>query len=235
MFKTPKDYKFATPDSSYNVEYRIAPNDQVTFQLYANDAFKLIDLTATGTGGASTTMYSQNTGVTYGIEQSGEVKLPVIGKIKLAGLTVREAEILLEQKFSTFYNKPFAILRVTNKRIFIFPGAAATARVIPLVNENTSLIEAIALSGGLAQTGKAFRVKLIRGDLKNPKVFLIDLSTLEGIQKANMLVQANDIVYVEQVPNIPQGIIVQIAPYISLLSSAVLMITLFTTFQSKVR
>lgn len=234
MLKTPKDFNYAKIDSSDFAEYKIAPNDQLTFQLYANDAFKLIDMTAAGTGGTMNNM-AQNNMLTYGVEQSGDVKFPVVGKVKVAGLTIRQAEQLLEQMFATYYNKPFVIIKVINKRVFMFPGAAAAAKVIPLVNENTTLVEAIAMSGGLAITGKAYRVKLIRGNLKDPKVFLIDLSTLEGAKKGNMLVQANDIIYVDQVPNIPQGVLAQIAPYISLLSSVIVVSTLIFTVQNTTR
>jgi polysaccharide export outer membrane protein len=232
MLKTPKDYNYAKIDSSDFSEYKIAANDQISFQLFANDAFKLIDMSA-ATGGAG--MQGQGGGLIYGVEFSGEVKLPVIGKVKLEGLTVRQAEQKLEQLFSTYYNKPFVIIKVINKRVFLFPGAAASAKVITLSNENTSLVEAIAIAGGISNTGKAYRIKLIRGDLKNPKVFLIDLSTLEGAKQGNMLVQANDIIYVDQVPNYAQGVLGQISPYIGLLSSIIVLSTLIFTVRNNAR
>lgn len=222
MFKTPEEYKFSEfKPGSDSIQYKIAPNDLLSFQLFSNDGFKLLDITAITAGGAV------NQGILqYSVEQNGEVKFPVLGRVKLAGLTVREAELFLEQKFSLFYQKPFVIVKVVNKRVFIFPGAASAARVVNLVNENTTLIEAITLSGGLAVTAKAWRVKLIRGSLKNPEVYLIDLSTLDGVKKADMFVQANDIIYVEQIPNIAQGILAQVAPYLTILSTISLITTL---------
>jgi polysaccharide export outer membrane protein len=232
MLKTPKDYNYSKIDSSDFSEYKIAANDQISFQLFANDAFKLIDMSAGGVGAG---MQGQGSVSVYGVELNGEVKLPVIGKVKLEGLTVRQAEQKLEQLFSTYYNKPFIIIKVLNKRVFMFPGAAASARVITLSNENTSLVEAIALAGGIATTGKAYRIKLIRGDLKNPKVFLIDLSSLEGAKQGNMLVQANDIIYVDQVTNYAQGVLGQISPYIGLLSSVIVLSTLIFTIRNNAR
>ena len=53
-------------------------------------------------------------------------------------------------------------------------GDMSTLIVHILENNNTTLLEALAIAGGIS-TGKAKRIKLIRGDLKDPKVYLIDL------------------------------------------------------------
>lgn len=221
MFKVPSDYKYDEFTDTTVIqglqEYKIDPNDFITFQLFTNDGFKLIDLTETG--GNTATNRNQRSGLEYSVMIDGRVKLPVLGKVKLAGMSVREAEAYLEERFSEYYNKPFVMVKVTNKRVFVFPGGGSSARTVTLQNENTSLIEAIVQSGGLSENAKAWRVKLIRGSLKNPKVYLIDLSTLEGVKKAELLVQANDIIYVDQVPRVAQHITSTITPYISLFST----------------
>jgi polysaccharide export outer membrane protein len=74
------------------------------------------------------------------------------------------------------------------------------AKVITMANEKTTLIEALALSGGIPPLSKAHNIKIIRGDLSNPIVYQIDLSTLEGAKLGgSMVIQANDIIYVEPV------------------------------------
>ena len=147
----------------------------------------------------------------------------IIGKIKISGFTVREAEKVLEQQYATFYNKPFVMIRVMNRRVLVFPGTGGSGRTVSLDNENMHLIEALALAGGLTNTGKAYKIKLIRGDLRNPKVMLIDLSTIEGMQQSNLLLQANDIIYVEPVPRISQEILQQIAPIVGIITSLTLL------------
>ncbi|MFW6351649.1 MAG: hypothetical protein ACOC2E_04630 [Bacteroidota bacterium] len=82
------------------------------------------------------------------------------------------------------------------------------------------------MAGGIAD-GRAGKVKLIRGDLDDPQVFLIDLSTLEGVRNAEMVLQANDIIYVEPRERVPQRIMETIGPYLSLLSSALIIYSLF--------
>ncbi|MGZ4056618.1 MAG: polysaccharide biosynthesis/export family protein, partial [Bacteroidia bacterium] len=114
---------------------------------------------------------------------------------------------------------------VTNKRVIVFPGSAGDARVIPLLNNNTTLIEALALAGGIADDGKAKMVKLIRQNGDNHDVFLIDLSKIQGIKDASMVLQANDIIYVEPKRRYASRLLTDIAPIVSLITSAFILLT----------
>ncbi len=223
MMKTPKEYKFDIPKDTANPFYRIQPNDIIDLKIFSNEGFKLIDLTSMNLTGPTTNV---NYSIQYAVESDGKIKLPVLGRLVLSGLTIREAELMLEQKYSEFYIKPFVTLKIENKKVFLFTGGSETAKVIILNSEDPNLIEALALAGGIGLNGKAYRIKVLRGDLKNPQVFLFDLSTLEGIKKSNMPLQSNDIIYVEAVPKFGRTIVSEIAPYISLISSVFLVFTI---------
>ncbi|MEP7168751.1 MAG: polysaccharide biosynthesis/export family protein [Bacteroidota bacterium] len=220
MFKAPSDYPYNEQQTLTNIEYKIAPNDIVGLSVYTNDGFKLIDLTAsaatTGGGGVSTISTK------YTVDIDGFVKLPIIGNVKIKEMTIREAEKVLEQQYATYYNKPYVVLAVLNRRVLVFPGSGGAGKVVTLENENTSLIEALALAGGISETGKAFKIKLIRGDSRNPQITLVDLSTIDGMKHSNMLLQANDIIYVEPIPRVSQGILAQITPIVGILTSVLL-------------
>ena len=92
------------------------------------------------------------------------------------------------------------------------------------------MIEALADAGGITPTGKAYKIKLIRGDTRNPQVMLIDLSTVEGLKQSNLLLQANDIIYVEPVPRISQGILAELTPIIGLISGLAVIYALIKSF-----
>ena len=228
MFKTGRNYDYKVDQTIGNVEYRLAPNDILGFSVFTNDGFKLIDLTTGISGSSMTTIAgtSNSTGndiIQFQVDIDGVVKLPIIGKVKITDLTIREAEKLLEEKYTVYYNKPFVMLSVLNRRVLIFPGQGGTGTVVTLENENTTLIEALAKAGGIRETGKADVIKLIRGDSRNPQVHLIDLSTVEGMTKSNMLLQANDIIYVEPIPNISQNILQELAPIVGIVTSLLLL------------
>ncbi len=222
MLKTKKDYKYSEiNDSAKGKDYVIAPNDIIEFRIFSNDGFKLIDLTSLNQTNRD---YQMNNKMDFLIEHDGMVKLPILGRIKLSGYTVRESELMLEEKYASYYVKPFVMMSVKNKRVIIFPGSAGDAKVIPLENNNTTLIEALALAGGIADDGKARMVKVIRRTNDKNDVYLVDLSTIEGIKHANMILQANDIIYVEPRRKYATKAIAEIAPVLSLISSTLVLI-----------
>ncbi len=228
MMKTPKDFKFDIPQDSISPEYRIQPNDNIDFRIFTNDGFKLIDLTSLNIASNSVNI---NQSLDYVVEFDGKVKLPMLGRIQIAGLTLRQAEFLLEEKYADYYVKPFIILKITNKKVFDFTGNSDKANIVLLANDETNVLQALATAGGITNDGKAYKIKLLRGELKNPQVFLFDLSTIEGIKKAGMTLQSNDIIYVEPVPRIGKSLVAEIAPYVSLLSSILIIITFSRSFQ----
>ncbi|MFO8066995.1 MAG: polysaccharide biosynthesis/export family protein [Bacteroidales bacterium] len=221
MLRTPSDYEYASFEEAEPVkEYKLAPSDELYFKLFTNKGEKLIDPLNPHTE-------QQRTQTNYLVEHDGTVKFPVIGRTHVEGMTIRELEKHLEEEYSKYYNRPFAKIKVTNNRVIVFPGGrGGSAKVITLENANTTLFEALALAGGI-DDGKARKVKLIRGDLNEPEVFLIDLSTIQGVKDADLVLQANDIIYVQPRAKVPQRILEHITPYLSLLTSALIVYSLF--------
>ncbi len=233
MLETDNKFQFTpVPDTITSLEYRISANDFINFRLFSNDGFSLIDFSNVSDNGSSTLQYA-NSGIDYLVDVDGTVNLPVLGKTTLIGLTIREAKDLLEKKYSLYYIKPYVLLKVTNRRVIVFPGDPGTAKIIPLVNNNTTLIEAIALAGGITEDGKARKVKLIRGNPDKPQVYLIDLSTIYGIKAGGMVLQANDIIYVTPQRRISQKLLERITPAISLFSSFLLILVFVQTYKLK--
>jgi polysaccharide export outer membrane protein len=231
MFKVPSNYEYDVDQTIGNVEYRIAPNDILGMSVYTNDGFKLIDITTSAESVSSKiNSGNSNSSIQFLVEPDGLIKLPIIGKFKIAGITIREAEKTLESQYANFYNKPFVVLSVINRRVTVFPGNGGSGRVVNLDNESTTVIEALALAGGITNTGKAKKIKLIRGDLRNPKVILVDLSTIEGLKQGNLLLQANDIIYVEPVPRISQEVLTQITPIVGIITSFALIYNIAVGF-----
>ncbi|WP_240410402.1 polysaccharide biosynthesis/export family protein [Hymenobacter oligotrophus] len=221
--------------------YRIRPNNYLEVRVYTNQGERLIDpngelgFGAPGGGvGANTgnnnrlnrLPATQGRGVQQGIGQGGAgtpastdylvypdgaVVLPIVGRVAIAGLTVRQADSLLRIRYDEYYKGSFVQTRVTNNRVFVLgtPGGA----VVPMLNENMNLLEVLALVGGVdggfggggggqfRGGGKAFNIRHIRpepdGTLDRAQVSVIDLTTIEGMRRANLEVKPNDIVYIE--------------------------------------
>ncbi|MGB0170796.1 MAG: polysaccharide biosynthesis/export family protein [Flavobacteriales bacterium] len=225
MFRPPSDFAFDPFNPISDVNYRIAPNDLISFQLYANKGERLLSMTAGTTAGGvngqggNMQMMNQNNRFVYEVRPDGTVELPELGPVQLSGLNIDEAETKLEKAYSENYKDPLALIEVTNQRVLVFPGEAGVASVVSLTNPNTSLLEVLALSGGIRGRGDARNVKLIRRGERRPTIHQFDLSTIDGLQYANTTVQAGDIVYVEPLPQYASEVLADIAPVLSLLGT----------------
>ena len=174
--------------------YTIRATDLIEFRVYTNKGEQIID-----PNNELQSQSNQNVGLQnqreFQILEDGTIKLPLIGIVKLEGMKISDAEDYLEKKYNGFYKDAFVRLKYLNKRIIVL--GATGGQVIPLENENTSVIEVVALAGGIDENGKANNLRLIRGDLHQPEVFLIDLSTIEGMKYSMMEARPGDIIYIE--------------------------------------
>lgn len=223
MFKS-KDEKYATVNAipmKPSSDYQISVDDKITFSLSTNNGTTIIE----SLSGINKELQTSNQQLDYVVRQDGTVELPILGNVYLKGFTVVQAEDTLQKLFSKEYNNPFVQLKITNQRVIIFPGGGSDARVIPLMNSNTTLMEVIAQAGGIAERGKANTVKIIRRENGERKMYKIDLSTVEGLKFVDMVVQANDYVYIEPKAAITRGVVTEIAPVVSILSSALIIFT----------
>jgi polysaccharide export outer membrane protein len=239
MFKQ-KDYEYFELAQKQNTQYTIQPGDEFTLKVYARDGFKIIDVLGGRTtaiseedngqtvSGPSTDLRSRNQEVPFIVDPQGFAKIPIIGFFYVKGYTEVELERIFAEKFSGLFVDPYAIVTVKNRRVFVFKSGSS--QVVPLNDYPTSLIEVLSISGGLSREFKSYNIKIIRGDIKNPQVQIVDLSTLEGIRKADLAMQPNDIVYIDERRRVATELLREIAPYISLLSSTVTVIFLVQRF-----
>jgi polysaccharide export outer membrane protein len=152
--------------------------------------------------------------------------LPVVGEVTILGLTIKQAEDSLKKLFSKHYLDPFVQLKVTNKRVIVFPGEGGQAKVIYLKNNNTTIMEIIADAGGISSRGKTKDIKLIRYLDGKRVIYPIDLSSINGLIYADLYVQANDYIYVEPNPNIAAELLKQSAPILGVLSGVLLIFSI---------
>jgi polysaccharide export outer membrane protein len=187
------EQSIATAEENYILQV----NDRLKINFFTNKGEQMIDPnfeSATAGNNMNNQFWQIREGFTFLVQADGTVKFPVVGQVQLEGLTINEAESKLEALYDEFYKDSFVKLSFENKRVIVL---GAEQQVVPLINENTNLIEVLALAGGVPFGFKADNIRLIRGDLTNPQVFTINLGTLDGMQASVIEVQPGDIVYIE--------------------------------------
>lgn len=146
----------------------------------------------------------------YLIKSDSLVHLPLVGQINLVGLTLDRANALLAKKYSEFYLDPYVVTNYTNKKVIVM--GATGSEIIPLRNEHMTVLDIIALASMNGQASRsngipvqndimATNIRMIRPDpvygLNKPAVQIIDLSTIQGMAKANLTVMPDDVIYIE--------------------------------------
>jgi polysaccharide export outer membrane protein len=233
MFRTagqrlPSGLAIAAASAERN--YTIQKNDLLEIRLFSNKGEEIINDNinqnplgaSAGTAGVNQGAQG-NTGVRYLVQDNGFARLPLIGMIKLEGLTLHQTDSLLANAYNNFYAEPFVETKFINKRVIVL--GAVPGQVIPLQNENMNLIEVIALAGGISNTARVGNIRLIRGDLNNPEVYLVDLSTIEGMANSHLKVKSNDIIYIEPVSKPFREVLADITPVLGLFSSVISIIS----------
>ena len=194
--RTPEDFKPASISKEIlqaERNYVIQKNDFLKLEVFTNKGERIIDPNPELSNPNSSASAQTKSPITYLVDLNGIVKFPVVGEMKMEGLTLRLAEATLQVEYEKFFKESFVVLTFQNKRVIVL--GAPGGQVIPLANQNVNLAEILALSKGLANDAKAANIRIVRND----KVFLIDLSTIEGFQAGNMIVEPGDIIYVEPV------------------------------------
>ena len=219
MFKVPEQATMKQQAEEAQRNYVIQVNDYLKLAVYTNNGERIIDPDLELYKDMPVQTGNLKPDPSYLVDINGVAKFPMIGEIKIQGLTIRQAEEFLQKEYESkqFYKNVFVTLQYTNKRVVLLgsPGGA----VIPLVNENITLVEVLALAKGIDVNGKAQNIRVLRGE----EYFLVDFSTIDGYRKGNMIMQHGDIVYVEPVR---RPVSEAVRDYGPLLSLAVSMSTL---------
>ncbi len=129
------------------------------------------------------------------VAPDGTVPFPIIGKVKVAGLTVYEIQDTLQKIANLYLESPVVRVRLINFRVTIL-GEVAKEGAVPLANNRVNMLEAIGLAGGLTDLADKRNVKLIRIKDGKTEVQYIDLLDEAFVQSPNFFVHQNDLLIV---------------------------------------
>ncbi|WP_372754894.1 polysaccharide biosynthesis/export family protein [Mariniflexile sp.] len=136
--------------------------------------------------------------IDYLIDVDGNIDYPVLGKVKLVGLTIEEAKELLKKKFSDgqLLKDPVVMIRFVNFRITV-AGEVNSPGVYPVSGERVSILEALGMAGDLTIKGRRDNILVIR-DFNGSKTYTrVDLTNKEVFNSPVYYLTQNDYVYVE--------------------------------------
>jgi polysaccharide export outer membrane protein len=120
MLQTPEQYAFEEINKkSWEIteQYVIQPNDLISVEVFTNKGERIIDPDFELSSDMNINQMDSKPKIKYQINNSGVVKLPMVGDVKLSGFDLRSAEGELETKYKEYYNEPFVNITYLNKPI----------------------------------------------------------------------------------------------------------------------
>jgi len=217
---------------------RIMPKDQLNIHVYtispeASAPFNMgsVSVSSSNTGGSSASSGgSQN----YLVSNDGTINFPVLGRIKVVGLTKDECEDMILEQIRPYMapsEKPIVTVRQANYTITVL-GEVGSPGTIQVTREKINIYEALAQAGDLTVTGKRVNVKLFRENADGTReLHLLDLTDANIMNSPYFYLQQNDMIYVEpnivkkQSGNIVTSLIIPLTT--TLVSFSALLIALF--------
>ncbi|MFD1871200.1 polysaccharide biosynthesis/export family protein [Hymenobacter bucti] len=188
-----------------NIEPKIQADDLLgitvsSLSSESNTLFNNGTITApagTITGGGASPMAAKS-GEGYLVDKSGEVNLPVLGKIKLAGLTKEEAGEKLTNEIKKSVKNPTVNVRFLNFKITVI-GEVNRPATFTVPTEKVTVLEALGLAGDMTAFGKRENVLIIREKDGVRNAIRVDFTNKDLLNSQYFYLQQNDVVYVEPV------------------------------------
>lgn len=132
----------------------------------------------------------------YIVDKNGDIDFPVLGSVKLLGLSPAEAKIMLTDRLKDYLKDPIINIRLKNFSVTVL-GAVNRPGTYPVNGEQITVLEALGLAGDLNIKGMRNNVMVIR-DFNGTKVYTrIDLTKKEVLNSPVYYLTQNDVVYVE--------------------------------------
>jgi polysaccharide export outer membrane protein len=180
--------------------YRLGPQDVVSIVVwdYGELGGQALPSQATvGTGGAvSTASGTSGGGGGRVVDPSGNVYVPLIGKVRAQGRTLNEFRQELIRRFSAYIKDPQIEINVVayrSQKVFV-AGEVGLPGVVPITDQPLTLVDALSQVGGPTEEADFYDVRLTRGD---KRVSLnIDRLYFDGDTKINVLLQDGDVISV---------------------------------------
>ncbi|CAM3509948.1 polysaccharide biosynthesis/export family protein [Aequorivita lipolytica] len=171
------------------------------YDLNAVRPFNLISETRPTIEATGVSYNTSNQQQAYLTAQDGTIDFPVLGRIKVAGLTRTELSEMLSQRISEYVKDPIVTVRIVNFKVSLL-GEVNRPGTYNFEGERLTLPAALGLAGDLTLYGRRDNVLVIRDDGKIKNFKYLDLRSADVLNSDYYYLQQNDVVYVE--PNTAQ-------------------------------
>jgi polysaccharide export outer membrane protein len=130
------------------------------------------------------------------VDEKGEVNIPVVGKVKLAGLTKAQATEIIEKGIEEYIVDPVVTIQYANFKVTVI-GEVKNPSTFYVPSEKLNIFEALGLAGDMTEFGLREDVRLIRESDGLRSVTTLDLNDINLLGSPYYNLKQNDIIYIQ--------------------------------------
>ena len=183
-------------DASLRYEPTLQPDDLLNVIVSAENPEVTVPFNLPQIQGNYQLNENQSNIKTYLIDNDGFIEFPVVGRLKLGGLTRTQAINALSEKVSFYIKNPSINLRILNYKISIL-GHVVKPGSYTIPSERITLLEALSLAGDLTIYGKRNNILVIHEEEGKKTYNRVDLTKVDILNLEHYYLSQNDVIYVE--------------------------------------
>jgi polysaccharide biosynthesis/export protein len=134
----------------------------------------------------------------YSVDNKGNIFMPVIGEIKVLGLTIQELSDTLDVRLRKYFNdgSVYAKVQLAGIRFSVVGDISRPGKYIIYQNQAT-IFEALAMTGDITVVGDRRNVQILRQLPEGIRVYEVDLTDINILSDPRYFLQPNDIINVK--------------------------------------
>lgn len=212
------------------VDYIIRPNDNIYLQVSTPDPrvsafFNVFD----ASGGRITVDEASAQLMSYPVELDGTVDLPYVGPVIVAGKTLADAKLAIEEVLKAYVTEYTVTVKLINNYVSVL-GEVNTPGLYPIYKERLNIYQALSMAGDVADFGDRYQLAIIRQTEEESIVKEFDITDRNIIDSEFYYVMPNDVIYVKPLKG--RYFAINTAPYVFAFSAVAALGTLVLLIQN---
>ncbi|RXQ91516.1 sugar transporter [Ancylomarina salipaludis] len=130
------------------------------------------------------------------VDQRGNINLPIIGQVHLAGKSLDEARQIVQEKSDEYIKDATVKIKLLSFKITVM-GEVKNPGVYYNYNSHLTVLEGISMASGITDYGRIKKVLVLRPLEQGSKTYRLDLTNKNFLKSDAFFLQPNDVVYVE--------------------------------------